>query len=55
VGEMVRRVHGKKRWMLVRDTGRHAPVLRNNGDVWDPNEQTLYRKPLLQEADHELA
>lgn len=36
---------GKKRWMLVRDTGPKLPVLRQNGDVWDQNEQTLYTKP----------
>jgi hypothetical protein len=33
---------GKKRWLLVRDTGPKAPVRRENGDVWDRNEGRIY-------------
>ncbi|MHB1333428.1 MAG: hypothetical protein ACYCY1_12595 [Sulfuriferula sp.] len=35
---------GKKRWMLVRDTGPQAPIRRGNGDVYDRNEKRLYQK-----------
>lgn len=35
---------GKKRWMLVRNTGPKAPVRRENGDVWDPNEERIYAR-----------
>lgn len=33
---------GKKRWLLARDTGPKAPIRRDNGDVWDPNEERIY-------------
>jgi hypothetical protein len=33
-------------WRLVRDTGPVAPVLRRNGTVYDPNNDTLYREGL---------
>jgi len=42
---------GKKRWMLVRDTGPKAPVLRRNGEVYDHNEARVYARG----ADHDLA
>lgn len=29
--------NGEKRWLLVRDLGRQAPVARENGAVFDPN------------------
>lgn len=29
--------NGEKRWVLVRDLGRRAPVVRANGQVFDPN------------------
>lgn len=38
------------RYQLVRDTGRHAPICRENG-CWDQNEQRLY--PFLtEESEH---
>lgn len=42
---------GKKRWMLVRDTGPQAPVRRGNGEVYDQNEDRVYRKG----GSHDLA
>lgn len=35
---------GKKRWLLARDTGPKAPIRRDNGDVWDPNEERIYAR-----------
>lgn len=35
---------GKKRWMLVRNTGPKTPILHSSGDVWDPNEERLYTR-----------
>ena len=47
--EMKRRIpgtaptsNGRKRWMLVRDTGPKAPIARQNGEVWDQNEEKSY-------------
>ena len=44
VSEMKRRMvptsptsNGEKRWMLVRDLGRKAPVVRHATEVFDPN------------------
>ncbi len=46
--------NGEKRWFLVRDLGRHAPVVRNNGDVYDPNSDSLIPIPVTdQEAGHD--
>lgn len=43
--------NGEKRWMLVKDLGRHAPVMRDAGGVWDPNGHcTIGRK---EEESHE--
>lgn len=48
--EMKRRQKGEPvRWYLVRNSGPLSPVLRNNGDVWDPNEERLYTRG----GDHE--
>lgn len=33
--------HDKPRYLLIRDTGRFAPMVRRDG-VWDQNEQKLY-------------
>ena len=34
--------NGEKRWMLVRDLGRQAPVVRKDGSsVYDPNGQSF--------------
>ncbi|MEY4591519.1 MAG: hypothetical protein RIR18_414 [Pseudomonadota bacterium] len=33
--------NGEKRWMLIRDVGRKAPVARSLGHVYDPNSQTV--------------
>lgn len=35
---------GKKRWLLSRDTGPKAPLRRDNGDVWDQNEERIYAR-----------
>lgn len=32
--------NGEKRWMLMRDLGRMAPVARMHGGVYDPNSET---------------
>lgn len=32
--------NGEKRWMLLRDLGRLAPVARMHGGVYDPNSET---------------
>lgn len=45
--------NGEKRWMLVRDLGRLAPVVRESGGVYDPNlEVTLYPPVKATEATH---
>ncbi|WP_457936462.1 hypothetical protein [Aeromonas veronii] len=38
------------RYMLVRNTGRHAPIVRRNG-CWDQNQQRLYPF-LVEEGEH---
>ena len=47
--EMKRRIpgsaptsNGSKRWMLVRNTGPLAPVIRKGNQVWDQNEERNY-------------
>lgn len=42
---------GKKRWILTRDTGPKAPIRRDNGDVFDPNEGRIYTRRSLSEAE----
>lgn len=52
----------KSRYRLVRDTGRLAPIVRDNG-VWDQNQQRFYkfnpdflsRKTSLKETQHDVA
>ena len=45
--------NGEKRWLLVRDLGRLAPVARMNGGVYDPNsEKTLVEIVSEAEAGH---
>lgn len=39
--------NGEKRWLLVKDLGRQAPVAREDGTVFDPNA--------WQEVSHERA
>jgi len=34
--------NGSKRWMLVRNTGPLAPVIRKGSQVWDQNEERNY-------------
>jgi len=46
--------NGEKRWLLVRDVGRKAPVLRPNGDVYDPNSDSIIPLPVIEmEAGHD--
>jgi len=35
--------NGEKRWMLVRDLGRLAPVARTGGGIYDPNSAQTIR------------
>lgn len=57
--EMKRRVaptsptsNGEKRWVLVRDVGRKAPIARMNGSVYDPNSGQIIDLPVIEtEAD----
>lgn len=42
---------GDKRWLLVRDLGRQAPVVRSNGEVFDPNASEVI--PSLSSAPQE--
>lgn len=44
------RSQGKKRWLLVKDLGRAAPVARRNGDVFDPNAGQILPRPVSQEG-----
>ncbi len=45
--------NGEKRWMLVRDLGRDAPVMREQGGVYDPNSGQIIGAPVSEaEADH---
>jgi hypothetical protein len=34
--------NGEKRWMLMRDLGRLAPVARMHGGVYDPNSEKTF-------------
>ncbi|HEB4980873.1 TPA: hypothetical protein R0E67_004479 [Aeromonas dhakensis] len=38
------------KYRLLRDTGRHAPIVRRNG-CWDQNQQRLYPF-LVEEGEH---
>lgn len=42
--------NGEKRWMLVRDVGRRAPVVRHATAVFDPNSGQVISAP-VQEKD----
>ena len=45
--------NGEKRWLLLRDLGRQPPVVRGNGDVYDPNSGqviALQRSPVAGSA-----
>ena len=42
--------HMPSRYVLVRDTGRYAPIVRKNG-CWDQNQQRLYPF-LVEEGEH---
>lgn len=44
------RSNGEKRWLLVRDLGRQAPVVRMSGDVYDPNGEQIIARPVIQEG-----
>jgi hypothetical protein len=45
--------NGEKRWMLVRDLGRVAPVMRSLNQVYDPNAKVLILAPVIdEEAGH---
>lgn len=44
--------NGEKRWVLVRDLGRQAPVVRAGGYVFDPNSQQFVAEP-VREVPHE--
>lgn len=44
--------NGEKRWLLVRDLGRQAPIRRQNGDVFDPNAGVLLKRESREESDH---
>lgn len=45
--------NGEKRWLLVRDLGRQAPVIRPNGDVYDPNSGEIIPRVSEAEAGHD--
>ena len=34
--------NGEKRWVLIRDLGRNAPVIRNDGRIFDPNSGQIF-------------
>ena len=42
--------NGEKRWMLVRDLGRQAPVMRSLTEVYDPNSKTVIAAVIETEA-----
>jgi len=46
--------NGEKRWMLVRDLGRLAPIARIKGGIYDPNSaQTIPPTGVIEsEGDH---
>lgn len=44
------RSQGKKRWLLIKDVGRAAPVVRRGGDVFDPNAARILARPVSQEG-----
>lgn len=39
---------GQKRWMLVRDLGREAPVIRSARQVYDPNSRLMINAPVME-------
>lgn len=39
--------NGEKRWLLVRDLGRKAPVISASGAVYDPNSATVIPLPVI--------
>lgn len=44
--------NGEKRWMLVRDLGRQAPVARwKIGGVYDPNSDQTIGAPVIEAGD----
>ena len=46
--------NGEKRWVLVRDLGRLAPVMRDKGGIHDPNSGLVIGAPVIDaEAGHE--
>ncbi len=40
--------NGEKRWLLVRDLGRKAPIMRGLGVVYDPNSGTTLGAPVIE-------
>jgi hypothetical protein len=40
--------NGEKRWLLVRDLGRKAPVMRTRGVVYDPNSGATLSAPVIE-------
>ena len=41
----------EKRWLLVRDLGRKAPVVCPNGDVYDPNSGNMLPRSVTEAED----
>lgn len=43
--------NGEKRWMLIRDLGRMAPIARTNGGIYDPNSVQTIRPAGVTESE----